>query len=229
MALTITYYPLGDSALVANFGDIISTVINSAIRQLTSELSNKNINGLSEVVPGYSTLTVYYDLRLISFEDLISELEILKNELPIVTNSEKVLKTIPVWYNGPDLDYVSHYTGLHKEDVIKIHSEKEYLVYMIGFAPGFPYLGGMDKRIATPRKENPRLKIEEGSVGIAAEQTGVYPIATPGGWQLIGTTPLRLFDIKKDKPSFLEVGDYVHFVSITEKDFYDLKENEYGD
>ncbi|MBO1911088.1 5-oxoprolinase subunit PxpB, partial [Microvirga sp. 3-52] len=118
---------------------------------------------------------------------------------------------------GPDLEYVAKSNNLSIEEVIQIHSENEYLVYMIGFAPGFPFLGGMDKRIATPRKETPRLTIPSGSVGIAGKQTGVYPLETPGGWQIIGRTPLDLFLPDMSPPTLLEAGDKIRFMPVSAK------------
>jgi inhibitor of KinA len=136
---------------------------------------------------------------------------------------------IPVCYGGdygPDLDAVSFHTGLSTEEVVAIHGEPDYLVYMIGFAPGFPYLGGMSERLASPRRESPRAKIPPGSVGIAGSQTGVYPIETPGGWQLIGRTPLRLFRPERDEPSLLRTGDRVRFHAIERAEYRDLLERD---
>jgi inhibitor of KinA len=138
---------------------------------------------------------------------------------------------IPVCYGGdfgPDLDAVSSHTGLSTEEVVAIHGEPDYLVYMIGFAPGFPYLGGMSERLASPRRESPRAKIPPGSVGIAGSQTGVYPIETPGGWQLIGRTPLRLFRPERDEPSLLRTGDRVRFQAIDRAEYGDLLERDAG-
>jgi len=132
---------------------------------------------------------------------------------------------IPVCYGGeygPDLGFVAEHNGLSQEEVIKIHSEGRYLTYMVGFAPGFPYLGGLSEKIAAPRKESPRLKIPEGTVGIAGNQTGVYPITTPGGWQLIGRTPFRLFHPGKNPPTLLKAGNIVVFKPISEQEYKQL-------
>ena len=125
--------------------------------------------------------------------------------------------TVGSW--GPDVDVVAAHNRLTPEEIIRIHTSVEYLVYMIGFAPGFPYLGGMPERIATPRRESPRVSIPAGSVGIAGQQTGVYPIATPGGWQIIGRTPLRLFQPEQEQPTLLQAGDRVRFRQITEAEY----------
>ena len=122
-------------------------------------------------------------------------------------------------FGRPDLANVAEHNGLTEEEVVKIHSSEEYLIYMLGFIAGFPYLGGMDKRIATPRLKSPRVKIEGGSVGIAGEQTGIYPVASPGGWQLIGRTPLKLYDSEREKPVLLESGQYIKFRPVTEEEY----------
>ena len=124
---------------------------------------------------------------------------------------------------GPDLEFVAHHNLIYVEEVIKIHSEKEYFIYMLGFLPGFIYLGGMSDKIATPRLEKPRLKVSGGSVGIAEKQTGIYPIESPGGWQIIGRTPIKLYDPKRSFPFLLKSGDYVKFYPINEEQFKEIK------
>ncbi len=129
---------------------------------------------------------------------------------------------IPVLYGGemgPDIQNVAEHNGKTVEEVIQIHTSEEYLIYMIGFIAGFPYLGGMSKEIATPRLKSPRVKIDGGSVGIAGEQTGVYPVDSPGGWQLIGRTPLKLYDAEREKPVLLEAGQYIKFKSVTPEEY----------
>ena len=129
---------------------------------------------------------------------------------------------IPVLYGGemgPDIGNVAEHNGKTVDEVIKIHTSEEYLIYMIGFIAGFPYLGGMSKEIATPRLKSPRVKIDGGSVGIAGEQTGIYPVDSPGGWQLIGRTPLKLYDAEREKPVLLEAGQYIKFKSITQDEY----------
>jgi inhibitor of KinA len=225
---TIRHYPLGDRAIVLSFGDYISEEINTQIRKVAAALEVWAIPGIVEYVPAYTTLTIYYDPLLLGYESLSESLSSLLNDMTDGQSYPASKKEIPVYYNGPDLDYVAQYTGLTETEVIRIHSEREYLVYMIGFVPGFPYLGGMDSRIATPRKEVPRLQIEAGAVGIAGEQTGVYPMQTPGGWQIIGHCPLRLFDMTRDMPSYLEAGDRVRFVAIDKGEFDRLRKESYG-
>lgn len=140
---------------------------------------------------------------------------------------KKFIVEIPVLYGGeygPDIENIATHNNLSIEEVIKIHTSGEYLVYMLGFTPGFPYLGGMDKRIATPRLKTPRTKIPGGSVGIAGEQTGVYPIESPGGWQLLGRTPLNFFDPNNEKPFLINAGEYIKFVQISEEEYHKIIE-----
>lgn len=224
----IRYYPLGDRAIVLSFGDRISEMINYQICKVAAFLDTWSKAGIVEYVPAYTTLTIYYDPLIVGYDELSESLSNLLNDIPEQASSHVSTREIPVYYNGQDLAYVAQYSGLSEAEVIRIHCDREYLVYMIGFVPGFPYLGGMDSRIATPRKEVPRLKINAGAVGIAGEQTGVYPMETPGGWQIIGQTPLRLFDMDRDRPSFLEAGDRVRFVAIGKVEFDHLKKSYYG-
>lgn len=220
---SIGHYPLGDQALVLSFGDGISEAVNARVRQVASHIDSWSQPGIIEYVPAYTTITIYYSPFTITYNKLLSAIQTIVQDMTELQEYKGVRKEIPVCYNGPDLAYVAQYHGLSEQEVVRIHSEGEYLVYMLGFVPGFPYLGGMDSRIATSRKEVPRLKIEAGAVGIAGQQTGVYPIATPGGWQIIGHTPLQLFDLTQENPSLLEAGDRVAFIPITYDEFVQLK------
>ena len=227
-------YPLGDSGIVVSFGDEINFGIHKRIQQFTEVLEQSLCKGMIEYVPAFATVTIYYDPWIMSekgrrnpytaISTYIEELLFRQEE-----KSEAVARQIeiPVCYGGkygPDLERVAAFHSLTPDEVISIHTNGEYLVYMIGFAPGFPYLGGMSEEIATPRKESPRNSIPKGSVGIAGMQTGVYPIETPGGWQLIGRTPLTLFNPEKDSPSLLQAGDRIRFVSISETEYEAQKE-----
>lgn len=211
-------YPLGDSAIVIQFADEISIPINQKIRAIGEFLDEYTFEGFVEYVPAFSTITIYYQPSLISFQELETMVQEMMEDLPEAsTGSQLAAIEIPVVYGGewgPDLEFVAQHNNLSIEEVINIHSSTEYLVYMIGFAPGFPYLGGMDSRIATPRKETPRSSIPAGSVGIAGMQTGVYPIETPGGWQIIGKTTIDLFDKESDIPVLLKAGDRIRFVPV---------------
>lgn len=219
----IQYYPLGDSAVVMQFGDVISKTINLQVRAVAAWLDEYTFEGFVEYVPAFTSITIYYEPWLLNYREMILLLqEMAGNIADTEMQEQSEVLTIPVHYGGamgPDLEYVANYHHIGIDEVIAIHTQPEYLVYMMGFAPGFPYLGGMDERIATPRKESPRSKIPKGAVGIAGSQTGIYPMETPGGWQLIGQTPLELFDAGKEEPALLKAGDRIRFTPISEKEF----------
>lgn len=217
----------GDSSLVIEFGNEISPKINRQIRILMDSLKEANLEEIIELIPTYRSL-------LITYNPLISDSETLENKIKelysISTNQEEdrkiTLIEIPTLYNnefGIDLEYVAEYNNLTQDEVIKIHTETDYLVYMLGFMPGFTYLGGMSEKIATPRLESPRLKILSGSVGIAGKQTGMYPSESPGGWRIIGRTPLKLYDIDSDSPVFINSGDYIRYISITQDEYEEIE------
>ncbi|MFD2248182.1 5-oxoprolinase subunit PxpB [Pontibacter ruber] len=231
-------YPLGDAAIVLQFGDTIDLETHTKVRSFAAFLQQHPFPGLIEQVPAFTTVTVYYNPWLLSEKGrldpyekvrllLLEILHHLKKQTQSFTSREI---TVPVCYGGdfgPDLAFVAEHNQLSPEEVIAIHTGGTYQVYMIGFAPGFPYLGGMDERIAAPRKDTPRAAIPIGSVGIAGKQTGIYPIETPGGWQLIGRTPLSLFNPASEHPSLLQAGDTVKFVAITPEEYEQRKERQH--
>jgi len=220
------YKIAGDRGIVVEFENEISEKVNSKVRNMFLAIEKSEIKGVEEVIPTYRSLLVLYDPLVINGMDLLTELKALeKNIKPTEIEKPKTIE-IPVVYGGkfgPDLEFVAQHNNLSVEEVIKIHTERKYLIYMLGFTPGFPYLGGMSKKIATPRLENPRTKIPEGSVGIAGNQTGIYPIESPGGWRLIGRTPLKLFDPYGKQPFLLQAGDYLKFVSVNEQHYHSIK------
>jgi inhibitor of KinA len=214
--------PLGDAALVVQFGEQIAREVHGRVRALADYLDEHPLPGLIEYIPAYTTLTLFYDPGRWSYRELRATLEKMVAELRGRNESPPRTVEIPVCYGGefgPDLDWVAQHAGLSAEEVVRIHSCADYLTYMIGFAPGFPYLGGMPERIAAPRRAAPRLRIPAGSVGIAGTQTGVYPIETPGGWQLIGRTPRALFRPQSNPPSLLRAGDLVRFLPISREQY----------
>jgi len=220
--------PLGDSVLLVSFGEAIDEEINDRVHALSKAIEKADFEWLVEVVPAYSSLAVIYDANLIDFEGVKQVIQGLEFS---AEKFEGRLVEIPVLYGsqyGPDLKFVAEYNGLTPEEVIEIHSKPVYRVYFLGFLPGFAYLGGMDERIATPRLEKPRLKVPAGSVGIAGKQTGIYPLESPGGWRLIGRTPLRLFNPSKEAPTLLQPGDRVKFAPIDEEEFKELYRAEWG-
>ena len=210
--------PLGDGGISVRFGDGISEALSEEVVSHARAIAGAEIVGVTDIVPSYATLTVFYDGTRIGYEDLQRRLDTVlasgepdrrARESPSVT-----LHRIPVVYDGEDLDEVADRAGLTRDDVISIHSEAEYRVFVTGFVPGFAYLGILDERLALPRRESPRKRVPAGSVAIAERQTGVYPAATPGGWHLIGTTAERMFDADRNPPSLLQVGDRVRFESL---------------
>ncbi len=227
------YLLAGDKSIVVEFGNLISEEINKKVVSLMEAIENSDINDfIDEMTPTYRSLMINYNPLKIDFDSLLKEVKLLEKNIKSSGTIKKNIIEIPVLYGGeygPDIENVAKHNNLSIEEVIKIHSEKEYLIYMLGFTPGFPYLGGMDERIETPRLKVPRTKIPEGSVGIASKQTGVYPIDSPGGWQLIGRTPLKLYDPDKESPILLKAGNYVKFVPITKEEFDKLSAENGGD
>lgn len=218
----VRYLVAGDSAVCVEFGNEISPEINKKIRAFKIAVEKSDIPGIVETVPTYRSLLVHYHPEVIEFKALTEKFDKLMGSLSSIPIPPPTVIEIPVLYGGemgPDIENVAEHNHKTVEEVIKIHTSEEYLIYMIGFIAGFPYLGGMSKEIATPRLKSPRVKIEGGSVGIAGEQTGIYPVASPGGWQLIGRTPLKLYDADREKPVLLEAGQYIKFAAVTEEEY----------
>ena len=225
---------LNETALLVSFENCIDIGINEKVLALHQLFAQKSFNGFIETVPAYNSLAVFYNVTEIknnntsyttAYDFVKSFTELLLAELN--SNPSFIINktiTIPVLYNGEDLASVAEQHQLSIEDVISIHTAKPYRVFMVGFLPGFPYLGKLDDRIATPRLAAPRLNVKAGSVGIAGFQTGIYPSESPGGWQLIGQTPIKIFDKEKNIPCLLSAGDNVQFISISKADFETLYE-----
>ncbi len=221
------YLICGDSALNMEFGNIISEETNKKIRAVAILIETMKISGINELVPTYRSLMIHYNPLMIDYGNLVSILREVEGSLDNILLPSPEIIEIPVLYGGQyglDIENVAKHNNLTVEEVIRIHTSVEYLIYMLGFTPGFPYLGGMDKRIATPRLSSPRTKIPAGSVGIAGEQTGVYPMQSPGGWQLIGRTPLELYNPEKENPILLKSGNYIVFKSIDEEEYIKIEE-----
>lgn len=221
------YSPVGDRALLVKFGDTIDLGINRKVHALSRAVEEAKIHGAEECVPTYASLLVYYNPLKTSYERMVFGLKDLEpkiDEYSVKTETRMIV--VPTVYGGsfgPDLTSVAEYHKLSEAEAIRLHSETEYAVYMIGFIAGFPYMGKVPEAIATPRLETPRLKIPAGSVGIAGNQTGIYPREAPGGWRIIGRTPLVLFNpYAEPQPALFQLGDRVRFKPISEKEYQAL-------
>jgi len=230
----VKYSPAGDSSLTMEFGNEISVEVNKKIRNTINAIENNPPKGLTELVPTYRSIQVLYDPMVVDFKEMVISLEDILNLVTDGQVDNYRIVEIPTCYGGefgPDLEFVAKHNNLEVDEVIEIHSGSDYLLYMLGFTPGFGYLGGMSEKIATPRLQVPRTTIPAGSAGIAATQTGIYPIDSPGGWQLIGRTPVKLYDPLNEPPVLLNAGDYVRFIPITIEEYNEIKDqvnkNEY--
>jgi inhibitor of KinA len=226
--------PCGDSAFTIEFGQVINPFINQKVHVLCEKIRSKPLPGLIDLIPSYRSLLIQYNPVLCSFEELKAFVREVINAPGETASREMRLVEIPVCYGGdfgPDLEEVAALQGLSPETVIQLHSDPVYQVYMIGFTPGFPFLGGLNSRLFTPRKKTPRQRVPAGTVGIADQQTGIYSLDSPGGWQLIGRTPVKLFDLDRDDPFYLKPGDRVRFYPIRPDEFTRLSfrsENQKG-
>jgi inhibitor of KinA len=221
------FLPLGDQGVQLKFSDQVDEATSYRIRSFINSLERQKYLPIIECVPAYTTLSIYYDALKINYDELVQELQVLASEQNEDSHKECYIVEIPTCYGGtygPDIEQVASHNNVSKEKVISIHSSKPYLIYMLGFSPGFPYLGGMSGQISTPRRSTPRSAVVGGSVGIAGNQTGIYPVESPGGWNIIGRTPLRLYDPDADQPILLRAGDYIRFVPIDENTFEQMNE-----
>jgi len=221
------YRDSGDGGLLVELGDRIDWTLNTRTRRLALLLEREALPGVVEIVPAYCSFLILFEPATLNTERLKAQIEELFQEIEDSDDEEPGASgrsvEIPVCYGGdygPDLASVAQNNGLSPEEVVRIHSSGIYPVYMLGFAPGFPYLGGLDESIATPRLDTPRSHVPAGSVGIAGAQTGIYPLASPGGWRLIGRTPLTLFDPEAEDPvPYYRPGDSLRFVAVSEEEY----------
>lgn len=227
----VSFSQLGDSAIIINFENKIDETLSSKVLHLFYKLKEKSFPFVKDIVPAYSSLAIFYDLLKLNNKNTINRfsLKIFTDQIKILLEEDIKIPSLPsrkiklpVCYSekyGLDLKDISIQKKLSPDEIIKLHTAKKYRVYMIGFLPGFAYMGEVDERIAISRKAQPRIIVEAGSVGIAGMQTGIYPLDSPGGWQIIGKTPMKIFDKEKDDPVLLQPGDEIEFYSITEDEF----------
>jgi inhibitor of KinA len=220
--ISFTVKPVGDCAVLAVFGDTVNEDTNAAVTALERLLKDANLPGVGETIPAFASLLIHYDPLDTDYRTVADTLIGLQIDFGTKDHAESRTVDIPVCYGGEygeDLGFVARHSGLSEEDVIALHSGRTYRIYMLGFLPGFPYLGGLDERLYTPRLSDPRTRIPAGSIGIGGEQTGIYPLESPGGWQLIGRTPLKLFDPEKGGSLPYKAGDFIRFVPIRAEEF----------
>ncbi len=215
--------PAGDSAILIELGSEVDPEISSMVFALADLIKVAGLNSDLEVLPTYRSVLVYYDPLVCSYAEMFDAVNGAVEGLvePINVNSSLKIVEIPVVYggdDGPDLHFVADHAGITEDAVIELHSRTDYRVYMLGFSPGFPYLGGLDERIAAPRLKTPRVLVPAGSVGIAESQTGVYPNAGPGGWRIIGRTSVTLFDVNSSTPSLITPATKVRFIPVDQHD-----------
>jgi len=226
--------PLGETALIIDFGNTIDESINKLVHSLFYQLQHDPIPGMIEAVPAYSSLTIYYDILFIrnnlnkqttAFEWVSESLKKFIPKENIETGDPQILVKVPVCYEieyAPDLGFIASQNKISDNEVVYLHTSTTYHIYMLGFLPGFAYMGMVDEKISSSRKQKP-VFVEAGSIGIAGKQTGIYPFRSQGGWQIIGRTPLKLFDKEKINPVLFKAGDKVQFYSITKDEFEDIK------
>lgn len=220
------FMPAGDRSMVVEFGNVIDSGINDRVHALAGRMTKEKIAGVMELLPTFRSLMVYYDPLQISYEELQGKIKSLGVEGDAAVQRKKTILKIPCCYGarfGQDLADMEKYTGLDRDEIIAIHSSVDYKIYMMGFLPGFVYLGGLDSRIEMPRLQTPRVKIQPGAVGIGGNQTGVYPLASPGGWRLMGGTPVDFYDPDREEPILCKAGEYIRFIPITINDYYDIR------
>jgi len=215
----------GDTALVIEFGDLIDRTLSDRVLNANTVISHASLNGIVELVPTFRSLMVHYDPLTITASDLIAELTPLIDVDCDSGGGARHWK-IPTCYEGdkaPDLENVAQRTGLTQDVVVNTHINQLYHVYMIGFLPGYPYMGDLPEALQLPRREAPRLRVPAGSIAIATTMTAIYPIESPGGWHLIGTTPVSIFDSRFDNPAVFSPGDAVTFVPVSTHEFHKIE------
>ena len=222
----MTIIPYGDSALLINFEQVIDPRVNENVIELTRVIEHSKIDGITFLVPAYCSLAIGFQPEQVTFQQLKKRVESLSTEIYKQPLPELKKITIPVCYQDEfalDKQEVIRYTKLSWDEIKKLHISSSYRVYMLGFLPGFVYLGSLPEKLKSPRKTTPRLKVPALSVGLAGLQTGIYPSDAPGGWQIIGKTPIRIFDDRNSNPFLFEAGMQVTFKEVTKEEFHDIE------
>jgi KipI family sensor histidine kinase inhibitor len=217
----------GDQGLLVEYGDTIDLDVNHKVRSMAIVLEKNIPEGIIEIIPTYRSLLIVYEPLQTTPTRLKKILISLEERLPGIEIPPPGIVEIPVCYGGefgPDIEFVAESHEITVNEVIRLHTEPEYPIYMIGFTPGFPFLGGLPEALHTPRLETPRTLVPEGSVGIANNQTGIYPVASPGGWQLIGRTPVKLFAPERPNPFLYQAGDRIKFKAISPEEYDRIEE-----
>ncbi|MCP8617837.1 5-oxoprolinase subunit PxpB [Salirhabdus salicampi] len=222
----LTIKPIGDVAIRIQFSSDIREEVNHQLQAFIQKIEGENVPGIIECIPTYNTVAIYYNPNLIEYRNLVQLVETMYEKPSLVQSVRPTVFEIPVLYGndyGPDLQFVADYHNITIDEVIDEHANKEYLIFMMGFVPGFPYLGGLSENVSVPRLENPRPKVASGSVGIGGKQTGIYPVSVPSGWRIIGRTPLQLINMNKMPPTFLKSGNYIKFLPVSEKEYIEIE------
>ncbi|GIO24505.1 5-oxoprolinase subunit PxpB [Oceanobacillus sp. J11TS1] len=223
-------YPIqlyGDRGVRIQFGNTIDRQVNGNVHRFASLLEKYPVKGVEEWIPAYTSLTIYYNPMEITYTALEKELNQLQKIMGEIDAPVSRKITIPVCYEKEfalDIEDVAAYHQLSFQEIIRLHTEPHYYVYMMGFMPGFPYLGGLSEKLVMPRLKNPRSVVEQGAVGIADQQTGIYPLQSPGGWRIIGKTPVRLYDVRKEEAVLLRAGDILQFEPINLETYFKIEE-----
>jgi inhibitor of KinA len=224
--MNVRFLISGDTALVVEFGDRIDRALSDRVLRLSALLCGSNMPGIVETVPTFRSLMVLYDPLITDSGSLTSAIRNLLDRDSVAAKTQSKLWRIPACYvasHAPDLAEVAQRTGLAAQEVIQRHVETCFHVYMIGFVPGFAYMGDLPEPLVLPRRTDPRVKVPAGSIAIATNMTAIYPVESPGGWHLIGATPIRLFDMRSAKPALLSPGDKVRFEPITPPEFDQIR------
>ena len=219
--MTVTFLPSGDTAIVIEFGDEIDRAVSEEVLRLGARIRGAGIAGILELVPTFRSLLVHYDPLRLTAAELTDRVQALPRDETTLTQT-RTLWHVPVCYEAelaPDLADVAAQTGLTRDAVVALHSGTDYHVYMIGFLPGFPYMGDLPAPLVLKRRSDPRVRVPPGAVAIAMAMTAIYPLQSPGGWHLLGTTPIRLFDLSQPAPSLFSPGDAVRFAPVDRATF----------